>query len=110
MYTLLIYYIILIFCFYLYSRLIFVCITGVYMNLKALHGILHEVKDANSYLFTKETTILKTVHFPEIILPETERNDIYIRLKTGIFPKYSKKSDKNVEVQVIIFTKYFQYF
>lgn len=38
--------------------------------------------------------------FPEVILPGDVRNDLYLMLQNGEFPKGSKTSDKNVEVLV----------
>lgn len=38
--------------------------------------------------------------FPEVILPGDVRNDLYLTLVGGEFPKGNKTSDKNVEVVV----------
>ena len=38
--------------------------------------------------------------FPEVILPNDVRNDLYVTLIEGAFQRGSKKSDKNVEVTV----------
>eukprot|EP00800_Vazella_pourtalesii_P011037 TRINITY_DN2667_c1_g1_i1.p1 TRINITY_DN2667_c1_g1~~TRINITY_DN2667_c1_g1_i1.p1 ORF type:complete len:1797 (+),score=87.02 TRINITY_DN2667_c1_g1_i1:526-5391(+) len=73
---------------------------GVFINIKPLHGTLEEIRSSNSYLFTPQTAVCDRLSFPEIILPEMKRNDLYIRLKTGSFPKYTKKTDKNLEIEV----------
>lgn len=41
--------------------------------------------------------------FPEVILPGDVRNDLYISLISGEFPKGNKSRDKNVEVTVIVY-------
>lgn len=40
--------------------------------------------------------------FPEVILPGDVRNDLYLTLISGEFPKGNKTSDKNVEVTVAV--------
>lgn len=40
--------------------------------------------------------------FPEVILPGDVRNDLYLTLIAGEFPKGNKTSDKNVEVTVTV--------
>lgn len=40
--------------------------------------------------------------FPEVILPGDVRNDLYLTLNSGEFPKGNKTSDKNVEVTVTV--------
>lgn len=40
--------------------------------------------------------------FPEVILPGDVRNDLYLTLVSGEFPKGNKTSDKNVEVIVTV--------
>lgn len=38
--------------------------------------------------------------FPEVILMENVRNDLYLTLVSGEFSKGSKSTDKNVEITV----------
>lgn len=45
-------------------------------------------------------SIARKMGFPEVILPGDVRNDIYLTLVSGEFPKGNKTSDKNVEVVV----------
>lgn len=40
--------------------------------------------------------------FPEVILPGDVRNDLYITILSGEFPKGNKTSDKNVELTVMV--------
>lgn len=44
--------------------------------------------------------ILRKIGFPDIILPEDVRNDLYLTLVSGEFYKGSKKSERNIEVTV----------
>ena len=44
--------------------------------------------------------ITRKMGFPEVILPNDVRNDLYVTLIRGEFQRGSKKSDKNVEVTV----------
>lgn len=44
--------------------------------------------------------IARKMGFPEVILPENVRNDLYLTLVSGEFSKGSKTTDKNVEVTV----------
>uniref|UniRef100_T1IIV8 Dedicator of cytokinesis protein 1 n=1 Tax=Strigamia maritima TaxID=126957 RepID=T1IIV8_STRMM len=78
---------------------------GLWISVKLLHGDLKQVREENPHLVSVATAIARKMGFPEIILPGDVRNDLYLTLVQGEFPKGNKSSDKNVEVSVRVFNE-----
>ena len=68
--------------------------------MKLLHGDIKQVREENPHLVLGNVAIARKMGFPEVILPGDVRNDLYLTLHSGEFPKGSKSADKNVEVTV----------
>lgn len=52
--------------------------------------------------------IVRKIGFPDVIMPEDVRNDIYLTLVSGDFHKGNKKSERNIEVTVTICNEFGQ--
>ncbi|KAJ6223195.1 hypothetical protein RDWZM_001740 [Blomia tropicalis] len=57
------------------------------------------------HLFEHTSFIARKIGFPDIILPDDFRNDIYVTLVSGEFHRGSKNSERNVEVSVRVIGK-----
>ena len=66
-----------------------------------LHGELKQVREEYPHLVSKLITIAKKMGFPEVILPDDVRNDLYLTLVSGDFSSRSTNA-KNIEVSVQI--------
>ncbi|XP_064601988.1 dedicator of cytokinesis protein 1-like isoform X2 [Liolophura sinensis] len=71
---------------------------GLWVSMEILQGDIKQVREENPQLFLGSTAVARKMGFPEVIMPGDVRNDIYVTLLGGEFNKYSKTSDKNVEV------------
>ncbi|KAK9692481.1 DHR-2, Lobe A [Popillia japonica] len=71
-----------------------------FVSWKLLHGDVKQVREENPHLVLGNVSIARKMGFPEVILPGDVRNDLYLMLQQGEFPKGNKTSDKNVEVIV----------
>lgn len=60
------------------------------------------MREENPHLVLGNVAIARKMGFPEVILPGDVRNDLYLTLLSGEFPKGNKTSDKNVEVTVTV--------
>jgi len=56
--------------------------------------------DEQPLLVRGNPTVVRKMGFPEIILPNDVRNDLYVTLVSAEFHKGTKSSDKNIEVTV----------
>ena len=74
---------------------------GLWISLKMLHGELKQVREEYPHLVSPLTAIAKKMGFPEVILPEDIRNDLYLTLVGGDFSSRSTNA-KNIEVSVQI--------
>lgn len=70
--------------------------------MKLLRGDIKQVREENPHLVLGNVAIARKMGFPEIIFPGDVRNDLYLTLISGEFPKGNKTSDKNVEVTVTV--------
>jgi hypothetical protein len=75
------------------------------MALKFISGDLQKLTTDFPYLINKSTTHVDKLGFPEVILPGVVRNDIYITVEYGQFEKGHKKTERNVEVGVVVCNK-----
>ncbi|XP_046667072.1 LOW QUALITY PROTEIN: dedicator of cytokinesis protein 1-like [Homalodisca vitripennis] len=73
---------------------------GLYCSFKMLHGDIKQVREENPHLVLGQVATARKMGFPEVILPDNVRNDLYLTLVNGEFSKGSKSTDKNVEVTV----------
>ncbi|XP_017782334.1 PREDICTED: dedicator of cytokinesis protein 1 isoform X3 [Nicrophorus vespilloides] len=78
---------------------------SLFISMKLLHGDLKQVREENPHLVLGNVAIARKMGFPEVILPGDVRNDLYLTLLCGEFPKGNKTSDKNVEVIVKVCNK-----
>lgn len=74
---------------------------GLWISLKMLHGELKQVREEYPHLVSPLTAIAKKMGFPEVILPEDIRNDLYLTLVGGDFSSRSTNA-KNIEISVQI--------
>lgn len=74
---------------------------GLWIALKMLHGELKQVREEYPHLVSPLTSIAKKMGFPEVILPEDIRNDLYLTLVSGDFSSRSSNA-KNIEVSIKI--------
>lgn len=77
-----------------------------FVSWKLLHGDVKQVREENPHLVLGNVSIARKMGFPEVILPGDVRNDLYLMLQQGEFPKGNKTSDKNVEVTVKVCNEY----
>lgn len=66
-----------------------------------LHGELKQIREKYPHLVSPLTSIAKKMGFPEVILPEDIRNDLYLTLVSGDFSSRSSNA-KNIEVSIQI--------
>jgi hypothetical protein len=70
---------------------------AIFVSVRMLHGTLSSVIDDNPHLFQRNVAITRKLGFPDVIMPEEVRNDLYIVLDSGDFQQGSKTAPKNVE-------------
>ncbi|XP_022903729.1 dedicator of cytokinesis protein 1 isoform X3 [Onthophagus taurus] len=73
-----------------------------FVSYKLLHGDVKQVREENPHLVLGTVAVARKMGFPEVILPGDVRNDLYLTIVSGDFPKGNKSRDKNVEVTVIV--------
>ncbi|XFF88841.1 hypothetical protein AB1E18_015060 [Capra hircus] len=71
---------------------------GLWVTMKMLVGDIIQIRKDYPHLVDRTTVVARKLGFPEIIMPGDVRNDIYITLLQGDFDKYSKTTQRNVEV------------
>ncbi|NXI72088.1 DOCK2 protein, partial [Anseranas semipalmata] len=75
---------------------------GFWVSLKMLWGDLSQVRKDHPHLVDRSTVVARKLGYPEVIMPGDIRNDIYLTLVQGEFDKGNKKTQKNVEVTVLV--------
>lgn len=65
-------------------------------------SLIKQAQEENPHLVLGNVCLARKMGFPEVILPGDVRNDLYITILSGDFPKGSKTSDKNVEVTATV--------
>ncbi|XP_059499832.1 dedicator of cytokinesis protein 5-like isoform X3 [Stegostoma tigrinum] len=78
---------------------------GLWVSMKLLPGDIRQVQKNFPHLVDRSITVARKMGFPEIILPGDIRNDIYITLVQGEFDKGKKKTPKNVEVTMGVYSE-----
>lgn len=77
------------------------CVVGIIVSLKLLHGDLKQIKEENPLLF-KNMSLTNKLGFPDVIMPGDVRNDLYLLLEKGEFERGGKSTGKNIEVTVLV--------
>lgn len=73
---------------------------GLWCCLKLLHGDIKQVREENPHLVSTSTSVARKMGFPEVILPGDVRNDLYLTLAQGEFPRGTISMERNIEVTV----------
>ena len=74
---------------------------GLWVSLKVLQGDMTSMQEGSkSHLVVGRPTIARKIGFPELILPNDVRNDLYVNIYSGELSRLSKTADRNVEVVV----------
>ena len=73
---------------------------GLWVSLKVLQGDLTSMQEGSkSHLVVGRPCIARKIGFPELILPNDVRNDLYVNVYSAeLTPRLSKTADCNVEV------------
>ena len=70
---------------------------GLWVSLKVLQGDMTSMQEGSkSHLVVGRPTIARKIGFPELILPNDVRNDLYVNIYSGELSR-SKTTDRNVE-------------
>ena len=73
---------------------------GLWVSLKVLQGDLTSMQEGSkSHLVVGRPCIARKIGFPELILPNDVRNDLYVNIYAGELSRLSKSADRNVEVR-----------
>uniref|UniRef100_A0A8C6MSU3 C2 DOCK-type domain-containing protein n=1 Tax=Mus spicilegus TaxID=10103 RepID=A0A8C6MSU3_MUSSI len=84
----------------------FMCsLPGLWVTMKMLVGDIIQIRKDYPHLVDRTTVVARKLGFPEIIMPGDVRNDIYITLLQGDFDKYTKTTQRNVEVIMCVCTE-----
>ena len=67
---------------------------------QGFHIWIRDITSSKMQLLEHTSYLARKIGFPEIILPDDFRNDIYLTTVSGEFHKGSKKSERNIEVTV----------
>ncbi|XP_048450005.1 dedicator of cytokinesis protein 5-like, partial [Rhincodon typus] len=78
---------------------------GLWVSMKLLPGDIQQVQKNFPHLVDRSIAVARKMGFPEIILPGDVRNDIYVTLVQGEFDKGKKKTPKNVEVTMGVYSE-----
>ncbi|GAB1295927.1 Dedicator of cytokinesis protein 2 [Apodemus speciosus] len=78
---------------------------GLWVTMKMLVGDIVQIRKDYPHLVDRTTVVARKLGFPEIIMPGDVRNDIYITLLQGDFDKYTKTTQRNVEVIMCVCTE-----
>ncbi|XP_021694043.1 dedicator of cytokinesis protein 1 isoform X3 [Aedes aegypti] len=78
---------------------------AIWISVDILHGDIKQVKEEYPHLVLGNVAFARKMGFPEVIFPGDVRNDLYLTLVGGEFPKGSKSSDKNIEVTAMVCNK-----
>ncbi|XP_060585551.1 dedicator of cytokinesis protein 1-like isoform X2 [Ruditapes philippinarum] len=78
---------------------------GIFASLKLLKGDIKQIREDFPHVVQPSTTVVRKMGFPDVILPDLVRNDIYITIIEGEFNRGSKTADKNVEVSMLVCNK-----
>uniref|UniRef100_A0A8C6GNG6 Dedicator of cytokinesis 2 n=1 Tax=Mus spicilegus TaxID=10103 RepID=A0A8C6GNG6_MUSSI len=78
---------------------------GLWVTMKMLVGDIIQIRKDYPHLVDRTTVVARKLGFPEIIMPGDVRNDIYITLLQGDFDKYTKTTQRNVEVIMCVCTE-----
>ena len=74
---------------------------GLWVSLKVLQGDMTSMQEGSkSHLVVGRPTIARKIGFPELILPNDVRNDLYVNIYSGELSRLSKTADRNIEVVV----------
>jgi len=74
---------------------------GLWVSLKVLQGDLTSMQEGSkSHLVVGRPCIARKIGFPELILPNDVRNDLYVNLYSGELSRLNKTADRNVEVVI----------
>ena len=74
---------------------------GLWVSLKVLQGDLTSMQEGSkSHLVVGRPCIARKIGFPELILPNDVRNDLYVNVYSAELSRLSKTADRNVEVVV----------
>ncbi|XP_045455436.1 dedicator of cytokinesis protein 1 [Melitaea cinxia] len=72
---------------------------GLWVFLQMVEGDLKQIRQENPHMVVGNTAFARKMGFPEVILPDDARNDLYVTLVSGIFSRGSgKSSERNVEL------------
>ena len=70
------------------------------MSLKVLQGDMTGMQEGcKTHLLIGRPCIARKIGFPELILPNDVRNDLYVNICSAELSKLSKTADRNVEVK-----------
>ncbi|XP_021951267.1 dedicator of cytokinesis protein 2 isoform X4 [Folsomia candida] len=75
---------------------------GFVLRLSMVAGTPRQIQDKQPILLRGNPIIARKMGFPEVILPDDTRNDLYIKLIRGEFHRTAKTTDRNVEVTVSV--------
>lgn len=71
------------------------------LKTQGFHVHLRDLSHSKMHLLEQTSYVARRIGFPEVILPDDYRNDLYLSLVSGEFHKQSgKKSERNIEVTV----------
>ena len=74
---------------------------GLWVSLKVLQGDMTSMQEGSkSHLVVGRPTIARKIGFPELILPNDVRNDLYVNIYSAELSRLNKTADRNVEVVV----------
>ncbi|CAH2097238.1 unnamed protein product [Euphydryas editha] len=72
---------------------------GLWVFLQMVEGDLKQIRQENPHMVVGNTAFARKMGFPEVILPDDARNDLYVTLVAGSFSRGSgKSSERNVEL------------
>ncbi|KHJ41068.1 hypothetical protein D918_08844, partial [Trichuris suis] len=75
---------------------------GFWLTLQPLFVSLEELKNTQPHLFSNPPVLVRKMGFPEVIVRDDVRNDLYVSLACGDFTHCTNRSDKNVEVRICL--------
>lgn len=74
---------------------------GLWVSLKVLQGDTTGMQEGSKqHLVVGRPTIARKIGFPELILPNDVRNDLYVNIYSAELSRLNKTADRNVEVVV----------
>ncbi|KAI0221767.1 Dedicator of cytokinesis protein 1 [Lamellibrachia satsuma] len=75
---------------------------GVWVTMRKLHGDLKQVQKEYPHLMTNSTAIARKMGFPDVIMPDDVRYDLYVTIMQAELKRTGRSTDRNIEVTLCV--------